>query len=267
MYDSKEGIVVTAFEPSELRFCLSGSDAITLLEFIHKSLYCETKEDYISLFPKIRELIPFDFVNTCLAHYDPNDQLVVAYNANVSFPREWLEVYAEKGYLSCDVIVKENYRSFKVQHWDSDRLKLCNQDSGLLALCLVHGMNSCYAHGSRLAVTGNNGSMFCYTGMDIEMNKRTEAILEFVTPHLHLALSHLYSNKQLEWNRVAISQREKEILDWLKQGKSSWDISVILGISERTVNYHVYNIMQKLGATNRPQAIAVATRLGLIDFN
>ncbi|HTP65937.1 MAG TPA: LuxR C-terminal-related transcriptional regulator [Geobacteraceae bacterium] len=267
MYDNTEGIIVTAFEPSELRFCLSGSDAITLLEFIHKSLHCETKEDYMALFPKIKELIPFDFVNTCLAHHDANNDLVVAYNANVSFPREWLEVYAEKGYLFRDVIVSQNYASFKVQYWDLARLRQSHQDEGLLTLCFDHGMNSCYAHGSRLAVTGKNGSMFCYTGMDIEMNKRTDAILEFVTPHLHLALSHLYSNKQLEWNRGTISQREKEVLEWLKQGKNSWDISVILAISERTVNYHVYNIMEKLGVTNRPQAVAVATRLGLIDFD
>jgi LuxR family quorum-sensing system transcriptional regulator SolR len=43
-------------------------------------------------------------------------------------------------------------------------------------------------------------------------------------------------------------------------------MSVILGISESTVNFHVYNIMQKLGATNRPQTVAVAARLGLIDL-
>ncbi len=267
MYNSKEGMIVSAYEPSELRFCLSGNDALTLLEFIHKSLYCETKDDFISLFPKIRELIPFDYANTFLAHHNANSELVVAYNANVSFPREWLEVYAEKGYLSGDVTVIENFKTYKVQHWDLTRLKLYNQNEGLIALCLDCDMNSCYSHGSRLSVTGKNGSMFCFTGANIELNKRTEAILEFITPHLHLALSHLYSNKQLEWNKGAVSQREKEVLDWLKQGKSSWDISVILGISERTVNYHVYNIMQKLGATNRPQAVAVATRLGLIDFD
>lgn len=264
MYDSRE-VVVTAYEPSELRFCLSGNDALTLLEFIRKSLYCETKEDFIALFPKIGELIPFDFANTFLAHYNDKNEMVVAYNANVSFPRRWLEEYAEKGYLSGDVTVIENFKTYMVQHWDLARLKRYNQEEGLITLCVDCGMNGCYSHGSRLPVTGKNGSMFCFTGSNIEMNKRTEAILEFITPHLHLALSHLYSNKQLEWNRDTISQREKEVLNWLKQGKSSWDISVILGISERTVNYHVYNIMEKLGATNRPQAVAVASRLGLIE--
>ncbi|MDD2319375.1 MAG: helix-turn-helix transcriptional regulator [Geobacteraceae bacterium] len=67
-------------------------------------------------------------------------------------------------------------------------------------------------------------------------------------------------------HNVVLSTREKDVLNWLKQGKSSWDISAILGISERTVNYHVYNIMEKLEAVNRPQALAIALRLGLIEI-
>jgi len=66
---------------------------------------------------------------------------------------------------------------------------------------------------------------------------------------------------------AVISRREREVLDWLKEGKSSWDISVILGISERTVYFHVSNIMKKLGASNRSQALSIATRLGLVAID
>ena len=100
----------------------------------------------------------------------------------------------------------------------------------------------------------------------MKYDMRTVAILEFLIPHLHLAFSHIFDNKQPKINNAVLSSREKEVLNWLKQGKSSWDMSVILGISERTVNFHVYNVIQKLGATNRTQAVAVATRLGLIDI-
>ncbi len=64
---------------------------------------------------------------------------------------------------------------------------------------------------------------------------------------------------------VGITPREREVLGWLKQGKSSWEISVILDISESTVYFHVSNIMKKLGASNRPQAVAIASRLGLLN--
>lgn len=62
-----------------------------------------------------------------------------------------------------------------------------------------------------------------------------------------------------------LSQRELEVLRWLKMGKSSWDISRILTISERTVNYHVGNIIRKLGVVNRLQAVFEAVRMNLID--
>ena len=40
----------------------------------------------------------------------------------------------------------------------------------------------------------------------------------------------------------------------------------ILGISERTVKFHIKNIMQKLDVVSRPQAVAVAIEQGLIEI-
>ncbi|MEJ2685134.1 MAG: helix-turn-helix transcriptional regulator [Candidatus Sulfobium sp.] len=64
---------------------------------------------------------------------------------------------------------------------------------------------------------------------------------------------------------MRLSRRELEVLNLLKFGKTSWDISKILGISERTVNYHIGNIMSKLDAINRIQAVYEAVNLDLID--
>ncbi len=66
-------------------------------------------------------------------------------------------------------------------------------------------------------------------------------------------------------NLPPLSMREREVLKWLKSGKSSWDISVILGISERTVNFHINNVMKKLEAVTRTQAVATAIENELID--
>ncbi len=56
----------------------------------------------------------------------------------------------------------------------------------------------------------------------------------------------------------SLSPREREVFKWLRCGKTSWAISVILQISERTVNYHVNNIIRKLGVISRMQAVSVA---------
>ncbi len=63
----------------------------------------------------------------------------------------------------------------------------------------------------------------------------------------------------------SLSPREREVLMWLRRGKTSWAISVILRISERTVNYHVNNIMRKLGVINRMQAVSIAANQDIDD--
>ena len=73
-------------------------------------------------------------------------------------------------------------------------------------------------------------------------------------------------SKKENRKKIHITRREIEVLQWLQQGKSSWEISNILGVSERTVNFHVYNIMEKIEAVNRPQMVTIALRLGLIDL-
>ena len=61
-----------------------------------------------------------------------------------------------------------------------------------------------------------------------------------------------------------LTKREREILNWLSQGKNSFEISCILGICESTVKFHVNNALTKLEATNRTHAVAKALRLQLI---
>ncbi|OHU91866.1 hypothetical protein BET10_02500 [Pseudoalteromonas amylolytica] len=54
---------------------------------------------------------------------------------------------------------------------------------------------------------------------------------------------------------VNITKREKDCLVWACEGKTSWEISQILGISERTVNFHLSNCIVKTNSANRQQAI------------
>ncbi|WP_051885476.1 helix-turn-helix transcriptional regulator [Lysobacter antibioticus] len=61
-----------------------------------------------------------------------------------------------------------------------------------------------------------------------------------------------------------LSEREREVLRWSAVGKTSWEISVILRISERTVNFHLQQVSRKLGVKGRRAACARAVALGLI---
>lgn len=63
-----------------------------------------------------------------------------------------------------------------------------------------------------------------------------------------------------------LTHREREVLLWSAQGKSSWEIAVILGVSERTVNWFIANASRKLDAVNRTQAVVNAIKSGEIDI-
>lgn len=61
-----------------------------------------------------------------------------------------------------------------------------------------------------------------------------------------------------------LSPREIEVLTLLGEGLANRAIAKNLFVSENTVKYHVRNILQKLGAQNRTEAVAHAMRVGLI---
>lgn len=62
-----------------------------------------------------------------------------------------------------------------------------------------------------------------------------------------------------------LTERELETLTWAARGKSSGDVAVILGISERTVNFHLDNAMRKVGVATRVQAAVKCAMLGIIN--
>ncbi len=55
---------------------------------------------------------------------------------------------------------------------------------------------------------------------------------------------------------VRLTNRERDALALVAEGKSDWEISVILGISEATARFHVDNARKKLGAVSRAHAVA-----------
>lgn len=60
--------------------------------------------------------------------------------------------------------------------------------------------------------------------------------------------------------------REQACLNWAAKGKTSWEISQILSISERTVNFHLGNCIRKTNSCNRQQAISKCVAGGHIHI-
>ncbi|TDR74400.1 response regulator transcription factor [Photobacterium lutimaris] len=100
--------------------------------------------------------------------------------------------------------------------------------------------------------------------LDCSHNEASEVfskIVKYLLPSFHEAIRrspHILDEQ--------ISPREYDVLQWIKEGKSTWEISKILSISERTVKFHIKNLCHKLNATNRTHALAKAIQFRLIDY-
>jgi DNA-binding NarL/FixJ family response regulator len=68
------------------------------------------------------------------------------------------------------------------------------------------------------------------------------------------------------WSRhVALNDRELECLLWSGRGKTSPEIATIVGLSKRTVNFHIENACRKLNVSTRTEAVVKATAGRLIN--
>ena len=80
----------------------------------------------------------------------------------------------------------------------------------------------------------------------------------------HQGMTRFMVPKLMPETSVVLSAREIEVLRWTSDGKTSYEVSEIMHISERTVNFHVNNAVEKLGTNNKTAAVVKAVILGLI---
>jgi DNA-binding response OmpR family regulator len=65
--------------------------------------------------------------------------------------------------------------------------------------------------------------------------------------------------------RAELNEREVQVLTWAGRGKTSVEIGQILGLTKRTVDFHIDNARAKLGASTRTEAVGKATTGRLIE--
>jgi LuxR family transcriptional regulator, quorum-sensing system regulator CviR len=260
------GMDLILTESSEMGSSLSRNDMAGILEIVHSCLRCESYQDFLTIILSLQRLLSFEYAYVGLVTCANDGLLVPASHVQVNFPNEFFLEYIAKGHLQTDSLVREMRRTRRLQSWP-DGWRRPGQNKEIISLYKDFKKTKGYLHGSEAIASTKNESLFCFSGPSLKKSERNSAILEHVIPHLHLGLSYARDKNPAHADRPVLSVREIEVLNWLKHGKSSWDISAILSISESTVNFHVKNITQKLNAVNRTQAVAIGARLGLIDMD
>jgi LuxR family transcriptional regulator, quorum-sensing system regulator BjaR1 len=121
-------------------------------------------------------------------------------------------------------------------------------------------------NGYLVPVIRATGSTSCVTmaGERPELESRARRAVYMLSLYAHARAVSLLDCTDGAGPRRELTLREREVLQWIAAGKSSWDVSVILGISERTVNWLISRAGRKLNAVNRTHAVVNAIRAGQI---
>jgi DNA-binding CsgD family transcriptional regulator len=240
---------------------LSKRDYMLLLDFVQGTIECSTHEEFKCLVKMLTKLVPFDYAACVLRTVDPISSKEQFEIVNINYPEEWLKLYVSENLNRVDPIVIENFKRFGLQYW-ADTYQRYKPPRKFIDIANSFGLTDGYTIGVRNA-RGTEASLFSISGRYIERDKRTEECLMHIIQHVHQVVVRIAGSIP-NYKKVLLSPKEKEVIRWVAMGKSSWDISIIMGISERTVNFHVASIMQKLEAVTRAHAVAIAYSLRLL---
>ena len=184
-----------------------------------------------------------------------------------NFPPQWCNRYFERRYYEIDPVVRRTPTFSGPFLWDQlvDRCQLQASER----LVLEESRQAGLKHGISVPLFGPAGRVsvvsFASRFDDVDPLHHVSH-LNTLAWQFHIAFAEIAPPPGQSNAKVELSAREKDCLQWTAAGKSSWDIGLILKISENTVSFHLKNAMRKFGTTSRTGAVVQAIRLNLIEL-
>lgn len=180
-----------------------------------------------------------------------------------NYPAAWQRRYVDCQYVEVDPTVQHGARSLLPIVWSDDVFRPVRS---LWEEARAFGLKHGWARSSRDA---NGVAGMLTVARSAEPLNENELqhkglMLDWLTQVAHMAMSHLIVPKLLPELAIGLSNREISVLRWTAEGKTAAEISDILAIAERTVNFHINNTMIKLKASNKTAAAIRAAVLGLL---
>ncbi|WP_323917997.1 LuxR family transcriptional regulator [Aeromonas caviae] len=183
-------------------------------------------------------------------------------------PQEWVDAYTQANFFAIDPVVQRGMEQSTPILWADLIVQGVCDDERLAVMTLAQQA------GLRDGITfpwhGANGHVGLLSL--ITSTPRTRAQWLSAVPFLSWLSMHIFEAVVRvclvgESSHDALSLRELEVCRWAAEGKQTSDIAQILGITPRTVTFHLNNVVTKLGASSKCQAISWALKQGVVRLN
>jgi DNA-binding CsgD family transcriptional regulator len=180
-----------------------------------------------------------------------------------NYPQAWSSRYIEADYIKTDPTVLHGLKTQLPIIWSD---AVFSNAKSLWEEAQSFGLKVGWAQSS--LDNGGAGGMLSLsrscTPLSVKELNMNQSKMCWLVHISHMALSQALKKKSIAESPHRLTSREVEILKWTGDGKSSQDIADILILSRNTVEYHVKNAVNKLGATNKTAAVVRAALLGFL---
>jgi len=186
-----------------------------------------------------------------------------------SYQDEWRARYFAKEYMSVDPVITHCVSHMTPYSWEQIT-SLEREDKivrDFMSEAREFGLNS----GVSFPVHTPQGDFAIFNmASSLDREQVKAQILEAIpfthlfTASLHENVRKIFQQREIPLKEVSLAEQERECLLWVTNGKTTWDTSEILGISEHTVISHLRNTCEKLSVFSPGQAVARAVSLDLI---
>lgn len=241
-----------------------------LIEFIEQTGRAETVAQLFALLENVMKNYGFDRVLFSLMTDHPSIGKSSGHGIMRNYPGEWMAYYADRQYEDVDPVRQYVVQAPAPFTWSflEDKLQLMPEQQKVMDEAREAGLHHGIAipmRGPMGAIAGIGAASSAAGGRDISSD--TLALVNAACQQFYAAFIGLEQQEAgAVQDVVTLTDREKEVLKWCAQGKTTWEIGVILGLSEAGVLFHLRNVMKKFNTSSRVYAVMQAVRFGLIQL-
>ena len=184
-----------------------------------------------------------------------------------TYPSDWLRRYKDENFIQVDPIIRHCRHHFVPLFWGPARRLARGRSNEFWKTREGYGL----LQGVSIPLRCNEQFGSLNVAQCTSINDEFDDDLNAALGKLFMLIPFLLEGSQKHLKEpgeqfCSLTLRECEVLKWSGVGKTTWEMSCILGCSERTINFHIANASRKLGSFSRRQAVGVALAQGLISL-
>ena len=183
-----------------------------------------------------------------------------------AYPTGWKDRYLDQGYVHIDPVVRRIKRDLSPFLWSEASPFVQEEHSAQIKKMFGEAGEFRLKAGLAVPLITLEGTAATVSlgGEAVDLPPEARGMISMISTFA-IARAIGLRDKERKRQGPMLTPREVECLRWAADGKSEWEISVILNVSEHTADKHLANAHRKLGAASRAQAVANALRWGLIS--